>query len=142
MRKKMMMMLAAILLLVGPAVAAENPVAQEMEAAMKTFAEGCEEELNNHCKDVTPGEGRILACLYAYGDKVSPRCEYALYDSLHQLNRTLAVTSYVIGECRQDLSAYCADVQVGEGRLLDCLDRNKSTISGRCNTALKDAGWK
>lgn len=142
MRKKMVVLVAGILCLAVTAFAAENPVGQEMDEAIQTFAVGCEEELNSYCKDVTPGEGRILACLYAHGDKVSARCEYAVYDSIHQLNRTLATTSYVIGECREDLTAYCSDVQMGQGRLLDCLDHNGSKISKRCNTALKDAGWK
>ncbi len=142
MRKKTVVLMVGILCLAVTAFAADNPVAHDMDEAIQTFAEGCEAELTSYCKDVTPGEGRILACLYAHGDKVSTRCEYAVYDSIHQLNRTLATTSYVIGECREDLSAYCADVQVGQGRLLDCLDHNGSKISKRCNTALKDAGWK
>src|SRR5262249_49690865 len=43
--------------------------------------EGCKAELESHCKDVTPGDGRLLACLYAFEDKLSPRCDYALYDA-------------------------------------------------------------
>jgi hypothetical protein len=30
--------------------------------------EGCNKEFETYCKDVTPGEGRLLACLYAYED--------------------------------------------------------------------------
>ena len=51
-------------------------------AAQPTLAgevvEGCKTELATHCKGVTPGEGRLLACLYAYEDKLSSRCDYAL----------------------------------------------------------------
>ena len=43
-----------------------------------------EAELETYCKDVTPGDGRILACLYAHGDKLSGQCEYALYDAAEQ----------------------------------------------------------
>jgi hypothetical protein len=31
-----------------------------------TAMEGCKTELNTYCKNVTAGEGRLLACLYAY----------------------------------------------------------------------------
>ena len=49
------------------------------------MAKGCEAAITTTCKDVTPGEGRILACLYAHGDKLSGKCEYALYDAAIQL---------------------------------------------------------
>jgi len=142
MNKRMIVMVTLIMSLAAPAFAAEGPIMKGIEGAVDTFAEGCKTELTTFCKDVTPGEGRILACLYAFEDKVSPRCEYALYDSISQLNRTLATVSYVAGECRDDLAAYCADIQPGEGRLTDCLNKNEAKLSSRCNTALKDAGWK
>lgn len=129
-----------VLLLAAPSFAAEDPLLQGAQGALDTFAEGCQQELTTFCKDVTPGEGRILACLYAFQDKVTPRCEYALYDSIGQLDRTLTNISYAIGECRDDLKSYCIDTKPGEGRLLDCLSKNQTKISNRCSYALKDTG--
>ena len=34
------------------------------------------------------------------------------------------------------------DVAVGEGRLLNCLEKNDKTVSKRCKQALKDVGLK
>ena len=31
---------------------------------------------------------------------------------------------------------FCADVQIGEGRVLDCLDANKADVSAACNQAV------
>jgi len=107
-----------------------------------TVAKGCEKELTTYCKDVTPGEGRVLACLFAFSDKLTGQCEYALYDSAVQLERFVAALSYVANECDADLEKFCADVAVGEGRLLNCLDENASKISERCTQALKDIGAK
>jgi len=98
--------------------------------------------LATYCKDVTPGGGRIIACLYAFQDKLTPRCEYALFDSVSQLDRTLTNLSYVVGECRDELKTLCADIKPGEGRLLDCLDKNETKVSNRCSLALKEAGYK
>ena len=50
------------------------------ENLVQTVANGCKVEHEKCCGNVTPGEGCILACLYAFGDKLSPKCEYALYD--------------------------------------------------------------
>jgi len=141
MKKRMILAAVLTMFLAIPALGAEDPLAKGMERALETFAEGCQGELTTFCKEVTPGEGRILACLYAFGDKLSPRCEYALYDSMAQLNRTLTNVAYAVNECEDDLEALCADIQPGEGRLLDCLKKNAAKVSNRCTTALKDVGW-
>jgi hypothetical protein len=107
-----------------------------------TVAKGCEKELTTYCKDVTPGEGRVLACLFAFSDKLTGQCEYALYDAAAQLERFVAALGYVANECDADLDKFCADVAVGEGRLLNCLDENASKISERCTQALKDVSAK
>ena len=110
-----------------------------LESLVESVAKGCEKELNSYCSNVTPGEGRVLACIYAHGDKISGQCEYALYDAAAQLERFVAALSYVVNECEDDLKQYCASVQAGEGRLAECLlVKNKDKISKRCNQAIKD----
>ena len=87
------------------------------EGIIESVAKGCEKELTSYCKDVTPGEGRVLACLYAFSDKLSGQCEYALYDAAVQLERFVAALAYVANECDDDLEKHCSGVQAGEGRL-------------------------
>lgn len=127
---------------VSSAMAAEDPLKKGVQGALDTFTQGCQVELTTICKDVTPGEGRLLACLYAFQDKLSPSCEYALYDAASQLEKTVKTLVYVASECHDDLQANCAEVQPGEGRLLDCLDKNQAKVSTRCKDAVKAAGYK
>lgn len=114
----------------------------ETKGPVEMVADGCKKEIDTYCKGVTPGEGRILACLLAYEDKLSGRCEYALYDAAAQLERVVAALTYLANECKDDLKSYCSDVKLGEGRLLNCLDKNNAKISMRCKNALKDVGVK
>jgi hypothetical protein len=109
---------------------------------VEVVADGCKKELETYCKDVTPGEGRILACLYAFEDKLSNRCEFALYDAASQLERAVNALTYTANECREDLKSYCSNVKPGEGRLLDCLDKKKEVLSARCKQAMSDVGLK
>lgn len=106
--------------------------------AIETISKGCEKELTSYCSNVTPGNGRILACLYAHSDKLSGQCEYALYDVAVELERFVAGLKYTANECGTDIDKFCADVAIGEGRVLNCLDENSSKISARCTQALKD----
>lgn len=102
--------------------------------------EGCKAELESHCKDVTPGEGRLLACLYAFEDKLSSRCDYALYDASMRLERAVAALSHGATECKSDINKHCGNVQAGEGRIIDCLKKNEAKLSKRCHRAMKDIG--
>ena len=111
-----------------------------LEKLVESVAKGCEKELTSYCSNVTPGEGRVLACLYAHSDKLSGKCEYALYDAAAQLERFIAALSYVANECDADLDNFCSGVVAGEGRLVECLDKNSSKLSKRCAQALKDVG--
>ncbi len=137
MRKLMMAISIACVMFffAGMVVAAEN-------GPVETVVKGCEKEINTYCKAVTPGEGRVLACLYAYGDKLSNRCEYALYDAAAQLQRFITGINYLATECRDDLKAYCSGVKPGEGRLIDCIDKNMNKVSERCKQAINDVKLK
>lgn len=126
--------LGGLLLLVNPVMAQQGLV--------ESVVTGCKAELGKYCSNVTPGEGRILACLYAHNDKLSGRCEYALYDAAVQLERAVAALSYVANECAPDLRKHCARVEAGEGRLLECLQKNDAQVSNRCKQARKDVGLK
>ena len=103
---------------------------------------GCETELTTYCKDVTPGQKRLLACLYAHNDKLSSQCDFALFDAAIQLERAVAALAYVVNECDNDLMQFCGEEQVGEGRLLACLDKNEAEVSSRCKEALTEVGLK
>jgi hypothetical protein len=129
------------LLVLGAILLVVNPV-RAQQSLLETVANGCREELQKYCSNVTPGEGRMLACLFAYGDKLSGRCEYALYDAASQLERAVAALSYVVNECSSDLKQYCSGVAAGEGRLLDCIQKNDARVSNRCKQARKDVGLK
>ncbi len=102
--------------------------------------DGCKAELDSYCKQVTPGEGRLLACLYAYEDKLSGRCDYALYDASVRLEHAVASLTYGATECKADIEQHCAKVEAGEGRILDCLKKQGDQLSKRCSQAIKDVG--
>lgn len=113
-------------------------------AAQQTLAEqvleGCDSELETYCAEVTPGEGRLLACLYAYGDRLSGQCEFALYDASVRLERAISAITYVASECRGDIESLCADVEMGEGRIAQCLIENRGELSDPCDRALAEVG--
>lgn len=121
-----------------PMVPAKKAMEQAGQNIVKTVAEGCKKEIETYCKNVTPGEGRVLACLYAHEDKLSGHCDYALYDAAAQLDRAINALTYVANECGDDLDKFCANIEPGQGRLAECLKKNEAKVSGRCKQAFKD----
>ena len=102
--------------------------------------ESCDAELVQRYADVTPGEGRLLACLYAHGDTLSGRCELALYDAAARLERAISEVTYVASECHAELETRCGQVVVGEGRVVRCLKDHAGELSPRCHQALTSFG--
>jgi hypothetical protein len=126
------------LVVVGCMLLAGVPAFAAEKGIVETFADGCKKEIETYCKDVVPGEGRVIACLYARQEKLSMRCEYAIYDAAAQLERVVAALTYLANECREDLKTFCSGTTPGEGRLLQCIDKNKAKLSPRCKQAIKD----
>jgi hypothetical protein len=112
------------------------------ESIVESVGKACHEELTTFCKGVQPGEGRILACLYAFQDRVSGKCAYAIYDAAAQLEQAAVALKFAATECKDDLLKYCGDVKVGNGRVKACLDKHEQSLSEKCKDALKQTGIK
>jgi Cysteine rich repeat len=128
-------MVVGSLLLAGGPARAEETLADGLKKA-------CHKELTTFCKGVPQGQGRILACLYAFEDKVSDQCAYAVYDAALQLEQAVAALKYAASECKGDLEKFCASVKPGQGRGLACLKKNDKDLAPGCKDALKQTGLK
>jgi len=126
-------LLAGALLLAAASSASVQALAEQV-------LEGCASELETHCAAVTPGEGRLLACLYANGDKLSGPCELALYDTAFRLERAISTLTYVANQCRAEIGSLCAGTQAGGGRIAQCLHDHAAELSGPCDRALAQVG--
>jgi Cysteine rich repeat len=146
---KFVALAALLVLMMGPAArpgTAQTP-AQDATAAMQgelgeQVLNGCNTELARFCAEVTPGEARLLACLYAHGDKLSGQCDHALYNAAARLERAISAITYVVSECRAELETHCAKVEVGEGRVAQCLKDHASELGPGCDQALTEVGAK
>lgn len=122
------------------ALALTSGEARAAETIVDTLKKACNKELTTFCKGVPAGEGRILACLYAFEHKVSDKCIYALYDGAAELEQAVAALKFAAGQCKDDMQKFCADVKPGQGRGLACLQKNKKDVSQTCKDALKQTG--
>ena len=121
---------ALALLPVTGAVAQEDPV----EAAL----EACKPEIETFCSQVTPGQGRLLACFVAHEDKLSGQCGWALYEAMDALEGFMDAVTYLAESCWDDIIEHCAEVEMGEGRIATCLLESQDKVTPECQQAMKD----
>ena len=100
---------------------------------------GCKKELVDYCSKVKPGQGRIVACLYAYNDKLSDQCSLAVEIGVVQLRIILSAVSHVLEQCQNDLDTHCADVEIGSGKMYQCMSKNRAKLQKKCKATFLKA---
>jgi hypothetical protein len=110
---------------------------EKLTAEIARMESSCAEDIKKYCSTVTPGEGRMLHCMQAHEDKISPKCAYDL--NVAALNVQLAADRLkdVENACRDDIAKVCGTTQPGQGRLAACLVANKAAISQNCTEAVR-----
>jgi len=101
----------------------------------------CGSDIKQFCSPITPGGGRVVACLFANNDKISGQCTFAMYEASDRLAATMAALGHLAKNtsCRSDLKQYCRGIPVGGGRLYNCLRGNRATLTDGCRAALPKA---
>jgi hypothetical protein len=60
-----------------------------LTGATEKIQAACGEDTKSFCGNVTRGEGKLLMCMMAHEDKISVKCDYALYAATRDIGRGL-----------------------------------------------------
>jgi hypothetical protein len=112
--------------------------ANAQDTLLDHLISACEGDIDKYCSQVTPGEGRILHCMAAYEDQISGQCDYAFYRAATLLEQLSMAISYLAESCAADIETFCSDVEMGEGKILACLESNEKEVSDGCKKAVAD----
>ena len=125
----------------GSSANAQTSVAQKAEArlaaASAKLEAACGSDLAKYCSTVTPGEGHLIFCMMAHEDKLSSKCDYALYDASRKMERTLDLIEQAADACWNDIEKHCANIPKGGGRIAQCLLNNKASVARACRTVIE-----
>lgn len=95
----------------------------------------CKADFDKFCKDVQPGEGRIIRCMKEHEGDFSPECKVHLAAKKKDLHAHKGAWDKA---CGADVAALCKDVKPGEGRIIECLKENKEKVSQGCKDFIAD----
>jgi hypothetical protein len=95
----------------------------------------CKKDIAKFCKDIEPGEGRILRCLNLSKEDVTPACK-------KHLARIEKAVEEVQNACADDYAIFCSSVVPGQGRIAACLEKNEKILTPKCKANLKEVKQK
>lgn len=111
-------------------------ILDKLNANVKKLESTCANDIKKHCRDVTPGEGRIVYCMQAYEDKISPKCVFELEEAAASILTAAEALKDGVVACKAEINGMCGKIKPGEGRIATCLLENKSTASASCAEAI------
>jgi gas vesicle protein len=106
----------------------------EMKERSNALQQACGKDVEQFCKDIQPGQGRLARCLKEHKAQLSQECT-AYWEGVasgikHKMES-------IKEACTQDLERFCKDVQPGQGRLARCLKEHSSEISAECKASME-----
>lgn len=88
-------------------------------------AHPCADDAQRYCKDVKPGEGRVLRCLKEHEAQLSDACREKREDYREGVHAAMEA-------CGPDAEKLCKDVKPGGGRVVACLKQHEAELSPEC----------
>ena len=112
-------------------------ILEKLTAKVSKLESACAKDIKKYCSTVTPGEGRMIYCMQAHEDKISPKCAFELGDAATSVQTTADALKDGVIACKAEITGVCGKIVPGQGRIATCLLENKSTVSSGCAEAIK-----
>jgi hypothetical protein len=90
----------------------------------------CKADIEKFCKDIRPGQGRIVKCMQQHEAELSAACKDQVAQARERNNEFAKA-------CKPDVEKFCKDVQPGQGRIISCLKQHQPDLSADCATHFK-----
>ena len=99
----------------------------------KAFADkgACADDVSKFCKDVQPGQGRIIKCMKEHESELSPGCKAQLAQVKEKVQEAREA-------CEDDIFQFCGDVKPGGGRIVRCLKEHENELSPKCKAKMEE----
>ena len=127
---------ALLVSVAGAAAQSAQAIEARLDAGAKKIEAACGDDLKKFCGQVTPGEGRVTLCVMAHEDKISSKCDVALYEAARNLGNALNRIEEASDACWSDIEKHCAEVEPGGKRVAQCLATKKASLSQGCQTVV------
>ena len=98
-----------------------------LSAAVQRVEGACGGDIERFCSDVTPGGGRLAACMDAYSDQLSRSCQFTLRRAA---NRVQQAVENITDSCMTAVQQQCGSAD----NVKQCLQQKNSSLPQPCQT--------
>jgi len=105
----------------------------------RPLADACYEDRQKLCKDVAPGDARVIRCLQDSRTELSYECRATLFDQEVRLSEDIDFQYPMKKACGSEIKTFCKDVPHGNARIIQCLANHDADaeMSSECRTEVK-----
>jgi hypothetical protein len=90
----------------------------------------CKSDIEKFCKNVQPGQSRIVQCMKQHEAEFSSACK-------EQIDMDREKAKEFINACKPDIEKFCKDIKPGHGRIIRCLKQHQAELSASCGGYFK-----
>jgi hypothetical protein len=110
---------------------AGKAILEKLTAKVAKVESACSKDIKKYCSNVTPGEGRIIYCMQAYEDKISPKCVFELEEAETSVLTTADALKDAVIACKAEITGCVRQDTAGPGtnrgmpvrEQVDCFNR-------------------
>lgn len=101
-------------------------------AVPQAFADrgACADDVAKICKDVQPGQGRLIKCMKEHENELSPGCKANLAGIKEKRHEAREA-------CADDIVRFCGNIQPGKGRVIHCLKEHENELTPQCKMKIQ-----
>jgi hypothetical protein len=112
-------------------------IQEKLAAEAAKLESSCADDIKKYCSTVTPGEGRMIYCMQAHEDKISPKCAFDLEEAATDVQLSADNLKEAVSACKAEITGVCGTTLPGQGRIAACLIANQATASKGCGDAIR-----
>lgn len=93
-------------------------------AAPDTYA-ACTNDVAFFCSDVSPGQGRLHACLMKHKEHLTEMCKIAEFEQQAMQANDIQLSPTTVQACKTYMTQFCPQVTMADGNMWRCLEDHK-----------------
>ena len=99
----------------------------------------CGKDIDEYCRGVNLGSGRMKNCLSQNRDALSPECKETYTQSFALIEKRGQARAAVLKLCDIEVRKLCSGAA---GQALECILSASAGVSRKCSQAITDAGFR